>query len=237
VSLDLTKFCDPERGGKTTAAPWTLGEFTYAVDGFIAVRVARQTLEGILDAPDEQKGADYIAGLIAAGDRAKAEPVPALPDCERENCGVCRGCKRVVECDECYGQGSRECDLGHDHDCESCDGRGVFYGLGSSSDTDTKRCPVCHGEGWLPNFADNSWRGPVVMVHNGRERAFSYRNMHRLHMLPGVVWHLPESPDDPAVFWFDGGEGVVMPMRWHPDKDGKRSPNALYVDEPAEAVA
>jgi RecJ-like exonuclease len=28
------------------------------------------------------------------------------------------------KCDECGGKGYLECDLGHDHDCEECDGSG-----------------------------------------------------------------------------------------------------------------
>ncbi len=29
-----------------------------------------------------------------------------------------------IKCQECYGKGYETCDLGHDHDCETCDGEG-----------------------------------------------------------------------------------------------------------------
>ena len=30
----------------------------------------------------------------------------------------------LVKCSECYGRGYDTCDLGHEHDCEECDGEG-----------------------------------------------------------------------------------------------------------------
>lgn len=30
----------------------------------------------------------------------------------------------LIKCPDCYGRGYDTCDLGHDHDCEHCDGEG-----------------------------------------------------------------------------------------------------------------
>lgn len=32
----------------------------------------------------------------------------------------------TIECSSCDGFGTEECNLGHDHDCEDCDGKGYF---------------------------------------------------------------------------------------------------------------
>lgn len=76
-------------------------------------------------------------------------------------CNCCDGSGKVwsneeVECSECYGSGTVECDLGHDHECSNCDGSGYIeeeveiecdecYGSGSIE------CDRCHGEGQFEN--------------------------------------------------------------------------------------
>ena len=32
--------------------------------------------------------------------------------------------EREIDCPDCHGDGSQDCDLGHIHDCEACDGSG-----------------------------------------------------------------------------------------------------------------
>jgi hypothetical protein len=32
--------------------------------------------------------------------------------------------EREIRCETCYGKGFDECNLGHEHDCEDCDGTG-----------------------------------------------------------------------------------------------------------------
>ena len=32
---------------------------------------------------------------------------------------------KMVECPACFGYGERECDMGHEHECDECNGNGV----------------------------------------------------------------------------------------------------------------
>jgi len=38
-----------------------------------------------------------------------------------------------AQCHRCHGEGSKACDLGHEHNCEACEGRGSINGVNSYS--------------------------------------------------------------------------------------------------------
>ncbi len=94
MSVDLRKFCgDPER---KIGKPFSRGEFTYAVNGHIGVRVPR-----LADVPEDDKAP--AAELIFRFDDVEFFPVepPTLPPTE------------MVDCPACHGRGS-------EHDCPDC---------------------------------------------------------------------------------------------------------------------
>lgn len=94
------------------AHPWVSGGYRYATDGRIIVR--QRT-----DEPDspEADGIKYPPAKNLGWDRAKyaADPL-TLPDIPDEDI--------VKECPRCAGMGRRDCDMGHDHECDSCEGEG-----------------------------------------------------------------------------------------------------------------
>ena len=51
----------------------------------------------------------------------------------------CEKCEGRVDCLECEGSGEVECDLGHDHECRSCNGSGHVVG----------KCAECNGDGYI----------------------------------------------------------------------------------------
>lgn len=51
----------------------------------------------------------------------------------------CEKCEDRIDCLECEGSGEVECDLGHDHECRSCNGSGHVVG----------KCAECNGDGYI----------------------------------------------------------------------------------------
>ena len=59
----------------------------------------------------------------------------------------------IRECNQCDGDGYQECDLGHEHDCEKCNGRGEIKGDIIGDQFEYKK-----GEG--DYFLSNGWFNP-----------------------------------------------------------------------------
>jgi hypothetical protein len=121
----LQPFCSTKRWRKYLNAPFSDAAFTYATDGLVLVRVARQLqMVGHEKAPrDNAKrlldGAGFDTALFLDA------PVIEFPAPERIECRTCDGrgfehdCPDCsCECDECDGEGSR------DDDCECSIGIG-----------------------------------------------------------------------------------------------------------------
>lgn len=88
------------------------------------------------------------------------------------------------KCERCGGTGKHECVCGDQHGCVACQGRGERWTMGS------KASVVMFGEiGLHPYYVD------------------------KLRLLPGVKLSATGGPHDPVAIKFDGGEGVLMPMR------------------------
>lgn len=62
-------------------------------------------------------------------------------------CPECNGDGEGLECSNCLGDGVETCDLGHDHDCESC------LGLGYHD------CDTCLGAGELEDDDEETIKG------------------------------------------------------------------------------
>lgn len=87
-------------------APFVRGGFVYATDGRICVRAKS-------DAPDTEGQFPDTAGL---GWNRDTSVVIALPEQLPE--------QPVNKCTGCKGNGFVQCDFGHEHSCEDCDGKG-----------------------------------------------------------------------------------------------------------------
>ena len=71
--IDLAKFCSRDAGRiSSIGTPWTVGEWTYATDGHIAIRVPRRDDVTRSDGPDVQRVMDKAP---AAKDM---RPVPVI---------------------------------------------------------------------------------------------------------------------------------------------------------------
>lgn len=89
-------------------------------------------------------------------------------------------------CSSCNGNGYSTCDHGHDHECEDCDKSGIL-------------------EEW-----------PKKEIGG---RLFSERFLSKMAALPGLKFYpttaewLDGNPAKPALFTFDNGQGLLMPIR------------------------
>ena len=148
--IDLLKFCSREGTRWNLRVPFSKGEYTYATDGHLAIRVARTDAPENLNAPDCER---IFATAIERGD----PPWIDLPPFQ----------------------------LHHN------------------------RCPDCD-DGFITSDS------AIVKAEKGDVRLASiYLNL--LKDLPGikigVVGDESTRTDKPIRFKFDGGEGLLMPMK------------------------
>ncbi len=192
TATDLIKFCDPAR--PHIAQPFTIGEYTYATNGRVAVRVPK-----IEEVPENPKAPKTIPRLVenAAAFNGETFPMPLLPPPDLETCKHCEGFGRFNTCPQCDGSGDVECNLGHYHKCELCDGDGIRADIGG-----TNQCEYCDGLGKVEKH---------TRINLGA-CSFSGVYLRPLAQLPGAIAICPNYTN-PAAVTFDGGHAIIMPMR------------------------
>lgn len=172
-------------------APFTRGDWTYAMNGRIAVRVPK--IDGMEMLPD--KHAPKLEGLFAPACFDACIALPPLPPLEQ--CRMCNGTGSAFECPECDGKGEFEHGT-HTYECRECDGSGqVAYGGGIDV-----ACRHCGGTGVT--------RRKQMKVGGSH---FDLFYLHLINGLPGAKFAPGAGRMDMARFVFDGGEGILMPMR------------------------
>lgn len=179
-------------------APFVQGEWIYATNGHIAVRVPKT--EGI-EAEESAKPAK-IGDLFEKNKRDTFIEIPALPP--REKCPTCNGSGIGYRCSECNGEGEIEHSR-HTYGCKECGGSGQ---TDDGDDADKEPCVDCDGDG--------ESRYKAVAVGNWH---YDRRYLAKILELPAVKFAQRHEGmadlEDAAIayFVFDGGEGILMPMR------------------------
>lgn len=120
-----------------------------------------------------------------------------------EKCGTCDATGKAypsVDCDECDGESEFK-HGSHYYECKECDGAGTLR-----ANTGEKiACEDCQGTGIQYAF---------LTMPDGRQ--FNYQYLLKLKALPGISY-LPDYSDEycanPMRFKFDGGLGLLMPVR------------------------
>jgi hypothetical protein len=191
----LRAFCDKSRD--KVCAPFTFEGFTYATNGHILVRVPR-----LPDVPEWEAVNEQAANLFALVDMAKAKAalteIPDFGEPEREPCKWCKGTGKITTCPECDGEGEVALDSGyHEYECEclTCFGDGKVSG-------GAEICPQCKGVGSLAG---------VAKIAIG-EVLFGSQYLTMIKALPDAKI-APLDPLNGNYFVFEGGEGMLMPMR------------------------
>lgn len=207
MTIDLTAFAarpDQDTGRYDLLTPWREGEWLYATDGRIAVRVLAPP-----DAPEPDSGrrVPSIAYLFGPPDwpdgQAFVPPGTTMEWPEKtEECDTCRGTGRGGTCHECDGSGRVTCSAcEQEHDCPDCDG------TGKRGDA-TAPCSDCAGTG-------REVVRPALYRMNGAIIQSRYADM--IRALPGVG--VCPCPQDSCRlnFVFDGGHGAVMGYTYAPE--------------------
>ena len=199
---DLQKFCTCDKIRYELTQPFTAGEFTYATDGRIAVRVP-----AIPGADATPKKTDLTKAFAHDATLRKPIELPRGWQDFPELKGPCNSCKgtgkypEMIECDTCDGSGEVTCsECDNDHDCKDCNGKGEVRGNVNAV------CENCHGACEVPHTT------PISA--NRGELYFNDSFLRRIFTLPDVAMsYHPDLPNEPAAFTFTGGEGRIMGMR------------------------
>lgn len=197
ITRILKQFC--HKGDHRTvdlARPFSEGDYTYASDGWIALRVPR------VDGVPENGNAPLPSRL--PWDHDEIGDWIDLPDYDLDDADDCRRCKgsgREKSCYECHGAGEVELHSGyHVYSCEclTCGGGGILAAVSKDDDP----CGDCNGTG----------KRLMTPVEWGRAH-ISMALLERIKVLPGVQLSKHGADLQPFRFKWDGGVGLVMPMR------------------------
>lgn len=111
--IDLQKFCGDEPYRPYLLKPFSQGEWTYATNGHICVRVPR--IEGAATPDNAPNAAALFVGVTTPCDMALPKiKIPKGPT-EKIECSDCEGSGHVHECPDC------QCE------CDGCDGTGKCW--------------------------------------------------------------------------------------------------------------
>lgn len=172
--------------------PILRGDWIYSTNGHVAVRVLKQ--DGI-DA-HETDSIPKLESLFTNNKRDAADDIPRLPVAEK--CRDCDGRGFNYKCQDCDGEGTFDHGQ-HEYDCQECNCCGQVM---SGEEEDKQPCWRCNGSG------DAAQPVKVGIQH------FDRRYLAKIMQLPCIKFST--NPDDSmgsGYFTFDGGEGLIMPMR------------------------
>lgn len=213
--IDLMRFTYADRD--LLAKPWSRGPYSYATNGHVAVRIARRDeIDELPVAPDVQGLMDrnVLIGPLVEIDPALALPSPAGSTVEP--CETCAGVGYTAKCHECRGKGEIDCPhCGQDMTCKPCSGTGeiavkMIDGVPriASDHGDAIHCDDCDGNGRVI-------QAPPTQPYELFPGVFFNVDLLRLclTLLPGLRIEQKAFDEKPHRIVFDGGEGLLMPMR------------------------
>lgn len=206
TAIDLTAFCGDSLGRFKLGDPWTVGEYTYATDGHVAVRVpACVPMESDAESARWRPKAEGLPVWPKEGEQLDFQPLPFI---DVENLIACDRCdgKKVtqrVTCTDCNGEGEYEHESpnGYEYraDCKCCDGKGSVF----EPDAKFRPCEECKRTGWsLKSGEDHSTS--IAGRHYSAVQLLRFAN------LPDLKYHVRLG--GALLLKFDGGYGALMPL-------------------------
>lgn len=187
----LKRFCHVSR--PLMAEPFSQGEYSYATDGKIAIRIQR------LDVIGEKTGAPQMDRL--PWDHKDIDGWLGFPYYDTttlDKCGVCHGIGTIRDCPECDGDGVVLLDNEYNEyefTCQTCTGDSSLPG----DLIEARNCPVCGGTG-TDLSAVISWGAGHIAI----------TLLEKIKSLPDARLSLIGDGCVPFMFIFLGGEGIVM---------------------------
>lgn len=220
AATDLLSFCSSDRCRSYLTTPFVIGdgEFTYATNGHMAVRIPGRWTE-----VDQFKNVPSIVEIFEAVEDRVYRPfeIVTAEDVDLARCQVCKGRRYVIDCETCEASGLHTCSNEScrcEHECGACDGRGAIFA--KATEPGSHLCFDCDGTG-----KEIDSRG----VHLGGNLAVQWRYLQKVQSLPGPLsWSVPEpEPDkyDPKRFTFGavsfmgcGWMALILPLRSYGDE-------------------
>ena len=213
---ELSAFC---RDWGDLSTPFYHNHFVYASNGALAIRISAENLNDVLPVQGNRKVAEMAFKLDEhfAVDYSKQEPRTLSDfdfDLEAEPCSHCEGEGKLYACDECDGAGEivHSTDYNdYEHECDSCCGKGYFTKSGwerefprsNVENAGTEPCEECGGEG-------TTGANPDIFIN---EAKFQGKLLKKFMRFEGATIIVPLLEGKPALVKWDGGQGILMPMR------------------------
>lgn len=135
--IELLHFCEPDEDCRYAInKPYVKNGYLAATDAKIMITFPSTDPDTVFDAGRKAPNPKSVLDQIS-----RVEAVNTWPE-TFPKCDVCGLVKRRFPplpkgCKNCKGLGEVRCNLGHEHDCEDCDGRGSTGGYIGHSDEST----------------------------------------------------------------------------------------------------
>lgn len=190
----LRMFCSNDETSETLNNPFNDGDYTYATNGHILIRVPRRAE---YDQNKAVKNINEAVQFTAVPEEKWIDTPDPCDTIKTEPCNMCKGTGKLARCPDCKGQGEVqwESDYGYEYEdtCRMCNGRGRIDGI----------CEDCAGTGKITTERNIEICGRLL---NGKLLSI-LRELPGLKIAPDAVENLK-----PIPFKCDGGEGVIMQM-------------------------
>jgi len=146
-------------------------------------------------------------------------PMPRFTQKEEEPCLECLGSGKSLVCPECEGSGNLTFSTSYNEyevDCDTCNGAGRIQ-MRSAEFEKALECEECGGKG--STFPET----PVLLARNeaGKSLCLNSGILHRMkENLENILFYPSQNRQEennfsysPVKFTFEGGWGVIMPIR------------------------
>ena len=203
MTVNLQRFCANDFDYREyLRAPWRAGNWVYATNGHVCVRVAAALVPDALQSSGQRPNAAALFDkwFDQEGEFLVMPEVPAA-----EVCKACdgHGWHHAIKCSDCtdgvFKHGH------HAYDCLNCADEPVEAGYIATEDAaDPKMvCNECIGRGFAR-----------LQFHELGCNKFDLGYLNWLAALPQLRVRVHEGLDAAAAFIFDGGQALLMPVRW-----------------------
>ena len=197
----LKRFCDSASDRDYKKSPFTVGDFTYATNGFYIIEAAAciPAESGTMKMLPEKLQEPWKFMTEQQSNATEFCEFPEeLPAVKQKMCRLCDGTGRNTPCRECCGYGvvsfSNEYH-NYEMECQNCDGDGYVSGK-------EKVCGSCHGAG---KYEEQTG---IKLNHMEVDARF----LRNFVGLPNLKLWLPKERDKAVFVTFDGGRGAIMPI-------------------------
>lgn len=198
--MDLQQFCSTNENHPNIQKPFSRSKWTYATNGHILIRIPR--VAGF----DEDKGPKEVEALFDEAEARTAvmlwQPLPEF-ELEYMDCDWC-DCKGHVKPCPVFDDPQAKCSNGENKECEKYN-EDCTIGCGPS-DKGAFVCEVCDGDKRIKLQGKHIVQGALSKVQISAIYLDMIKDLPNVHIAP-------HDATSAIRIKFDGGEGLLMPVR------------------------